>query len=88
MNSVLFDFVFRHTNSNTQVSAGELNSLRFPKADQELGRKVATIVNRILAAKRADPAADTSAWEREIDALVYQLYGLTAEEIAVVEGQA
>jgi len=45
------------------------------------------LVDRILAAKRADPAADISAWEREIDALVYQLYGLTAEEIAVVEGQ-
>ena len=43
--------------------------------------------SRILAAKRADPAADTSAWEREIDRLVYELYGLTEEEIAIVEGR-
>jgi hypothetical protein len=29
--------------------------------------------------------ADTSALEQEIDRLVYELYGLTDEEIAVVE---
>lgn len=29
---------------------------------------------------------DTSSLEHEIDQLVYQLYGLTNEEIAIVEG--
>ena len=33
-------------------------------------------------------AADTSALEREIDQQVYALYGLTPEEIAIVEGSA
>jgi len=37
--------------------------------------------------KHADPQADTSAWEAEIDALVYALYGLTEEEIRIVEGR-
>jgi len=43
---------------------------------------------RFFAAKRQDADADTSALEREIDALVYQLYGLTAaaREIKIVEG--
>jgi hypothetical protein len=31
---------------------------------------------------------DTIAWEREIDELVYALYGLTPEEIQLVEGVA
>ena len=31
-------------------------------------------------------AADTTALEREIDQQVYALYGLTPEEIAMVEG--
>jgi hypothetical protein len=31
--------------------------------------------------------ADTSALEREIDEMVYKLYGLTEEEIAIVEGK-
>ena len=39
----------------------------------------------VLAAKRADPAADTAAVEGEIDELVYALYGLTADEIKIVE---
>jgi hypothetical protein len=32
-----------------------------------------------------DAKTDTSAWEREIDQLVYALYGLTPEEIKIVE---
>lgn len=41
----------------------------------------------IETAKRADPSADTSAWEREIDERVYRLYGLTPEEIKIVEAK-
>ena len=43
------------------------------------------LVDRILKAKRAKPTADTTAWEREIDERVYRLYGLTPEEIQIVE---
>jgi len=39
-------------------------------------------------AKARDAAADVSAWEREIDPLVYALYGPTPEEIRIVEGAA
>jgi len=45
------------------------------------------LVERVLAAKRVNPRADTSKLEEEIDALVYQLYGLTEEEIRIVEGK-
>jgi adenine-specific DNA-methyltransferase len=46
---------------------------------------IVKLVERILAAKRAAPNADTSNWEREINERVYRLYGLTAEEIRIVE---
>ncbi|MBK9336930.1 MAG: hypothetical protein IPM98_10215 [Lewinellaceae bacterium] len=49
--------------------------------------ELATLADRILSAKRADPQADTSALEAEVDVLVYGLYGLTEAEIAVVEGR-
>ena len=49
-------------------------------------QSIIALVDKILAAKKADPRADTSAWEDEIDKLVYELYGLTEEEIKVVEG--
>lgn len=44
------------------------------------------LVDQILTLKKSNPQADTSALEREIDAMVYALYGLTDEEIAIVEG--
>jgi len=43
------------------------------------------LVERILTAKRAAPDADTTALEREIDERVYRLYGLTANEIKLVD---
>ena len=54
------------------------------KAEQN---NISKIVDRILAAKKKDPNADTSSLESEIDQLVYKLYGLTDEEIAIVEGR-
>lgn len=44
------------------------------------------LVDQILSAKKSNPQADTSALETEIDRLVYDLYGLTEEEIAIIEG--
>jgi len=46
-----------------------------------------TFVDQILAAKQKDPSADTSVLERQIDEMVYKLYGLTPEEIEIVEGK-
>jgi len=43
-------------------------------------------VNEILALKKANPEADTIALEHEIDVMVYALYGLSEEEIKIVEG--
>ncbi len=49
--------------------------------------KMTSLVESILAAKRANPQADTSKLEAEIDQLVYQLYGLSPDEIGIVEGK-
>jgi len=48
---------------------------------------IISLVDRILAAKKRNPAADTSALEREIDEKVYRLYGLTDDEIRVIESK-
>lgn len=41
----------------------------------------------VFAAKKADSSADTTEWEKQIDQKVYELYGLTPEEVAIVEGK-
>ena len=62
--------------------------LPIPTAPPEKQKAVERLVDRILAAKHRDAEADVSALEREIDELVYALYGLTPEEIKLVEGAA
>lgn len=39
----------------------------------------------VLAAKKADPSADTSAEEHKIDLVVYHLYGLTFDEAKIID---
>lgn len=45
------------------------------------------IQDKLFAAKKFDSTADTTALEHKIDELVYKLYGLTSEEIAIVEAK-
>ena len=50
-------------------------------------KEVEQKVEEILSIKSRNPQADTSNLESQIDQLVYQLYDLTAEEIAIIEDQ-
>jgi hypothetical protein len=74
----------------TKIRTNQLGRLPIPKFENQdqgqLARLVAS-VDEILS-KKLDSAADTSVLEREIDQQVYALYGLTPEEIAIVEGTA
>ncbi|MGL2412732.1 DUF7149 domain-containing protein [Helicobacter pylori] len=53
--------------------------------NQELADKITDGAKQILALKEKDPKANTQGLEKEIDALVYQLYNLTDEEIKTIE---
>ncbi len=53
--------------------------------NQELADKITDGAKQILVLKEKDPKANTQKLEKEIDALVYQLYNLTDEEIKIIE---
>ncbi|WP_231179886.1 class I SAM-dependent DNA methyltransferase [Helicobacter pylori] len=53
--------------------------------NQKLAHKITDDAKAILEAKEKDPKANTQKLEKEIDALVYQLYNLTDEEIKIIE---
>ncbi|MFP6185643.1 Eco57I restriction-modification methylase domain-containing protein [Helicobacter pylori] len=53
--------------------------------NQELADKITDYADKILQSKEKDPKANTQGLEKEIDALVYQLYNLTDEEIKIIE---
>ena len=56
-----------------------------PRITPEQQLPIIKLTDEILAAKRTDLDADTSRLEDEIDKLVYALYDLTPEEVAIVE---
>ncbi len=58
------------------------------KAERAEHDVLLALADRILTARRASRSTDTSVWERDIDERVYRLYGLTAEEIKLVEESA
>ena len=69
------------------ISVQAIEPLRVPFPSSEVERVIASKIDAIIAAKKKDSNADTSALESEIDQLVYKLYGLTDDEIAIVEGR-
>lgn len=68
-----------------QINDGRLIPIIIPTKAQE--ENICKIANKILQVKHENPASDTSLLESEIDKLVYQLYGLTEEEIKIVDGK-
>ena len=54
--------------------------------NREIVEKIEDLVEQIFIAKRTDPNTDTTELENEVDKLVYELYNLTPNEIAIVEG--
>ncbi|WRE30438.1 Eco57I restriction-modification methylase domain-containing protein [Helicobacter pylori] len=88
LNSRLLDWLFRKTSTNNHVNLYELETLPIPQItekNQELADKITDGAKQILALKEKDPKANTQKLEKEIDALVYQLYNLTDEEIKIIE---
>ena len=59
--------------------------LPIPKISAAKQKPFIKLMDQILQAKAINPLTDTSALEMEIDRLVYQLYGLTDQEIAAVQ---
>ena len=94
INSKVTNFWFEHYYGTTKVSGGyfdlngtQIKSIPVPNATTKQQNEISSLVETILKMKKQDITADTSALEREIDRLVYGLYGLTEEEIKVVEGK-
>jgi len=68
------------------VSVQAMEPLLVARPTDVENKAIVSLLDRILLAKKTNPNADTSALEDEIDQLVYKLYNLTPEEIAIVEG--
>ena len=79
------NFIQRSSGAVPQIRLKQLKELPIIIPDKETANFLIDKVDQILSLKSQDPQADTSVLEQEIDVMVYALYGLTEEEIKVVE---
>jgi type I restriction-modification system DNA methylase subunit len=94
INSWLLSWYHQKCNPKAQkrlfpkVLVSDLKKLPICPASEAEQRPIAQLVEQIVVAKQREPDGDTTVLEREIDRLVYELYGLTVDEINLVEGSA
>ncbi|GHP48652.1 type II restriction endonuclease Eco57I subunit R [Helicobacter pylori] len=95
LNSKLMTYFYKKKFFPTHMQGGafgfdtlSVETLPIPqitKSNKPIADKIIALVDKILALKEKDPKANTQKLEKEIDALVYQLYHLTDEEIKIIE---
>ena len=84
---------FYHFNHSPKATKGafpkilvqDIKEFPLPAVTESQKQTIIELVDKVLSAKKDNPQANTGAWESEIDRLVYELYGLSEEEIKVVE---
>ncbi|TPH40643.1 class I SAM-dependent DNA methyltransferase [Helicobacter pylori] len=95
LNSKLMTYFYKKKFFPTHMQGGafgfdtlSVETLPIPqitKSNKPTADKIIALVDKILTLKEKDPKANTQRLEKEIDALVYQLYNLTDEEIKIIE---
>ncbi len=95
LNSKLMTYFYKKKFFSTHMQGGafgfdtlSVETLPIPqitKSNQPTAHKITDCAKAILEAKEKDPKVNTQKLEKEIDALVYQLYNLTDEEIKTIE---
>ena len=88
LNSKLMHYYFHFIGIMTAGGAYTLKAATISALPFKIAKNttdISSIVDKILSIKENDHDADVSKEESEIDRLVYQLYGLTEEEIKIVE---
>lgn len=97
INSKLINWLFKSLNNTNHLPAREIKRLPVPMIDlnnkkqKAITTEIIKLVKEMLKLNKTPElgqrhVADIAVIDREIDQLVYRLYGLTKEEIKVVEG--
>jgi hypothetical protein len=92
LNSKVGDYFFHKTAAVRQGGYLEykpmyVSQLPIAKPTESQRREIEGLVGKILEAKKKDAQANTFSLELKIDAIVYEMYGLTEEERKIVEGK-
>jgi adenine-specific DNA-methyltransferase len=83
MKWVIYDICPVKMGNARKYGLSYIKKLPIPLGTSLIQKSVSSIVEKITDLKKKE--ADTTSLEKEIDQMVYKLYGLTEEEIAIVE---
>ena len=88
LNSKLTDFIYYFLNPEkgealAEVKKAHVEMLPLPLVSNEQQYEISRIVEMIIEKKKQ--SNDTAYLEKEVDNHIYQLYGLSAEEIDIIE---
>jgi hypothetical protein len=93
-NSYLLNWIFKKTSTNSNVNCYEIENLPVPTLDEKnnsIAGKIDEYVKEILSTTNKGSEIikskqfEIDELESQIDKLVYKLYKLTPEEIAIIE---
>lgn len=76
LNSSLFNFLYVKRFNDLKILQGNLSTLPFPKITAEQDEKLSALVDCALSGDKEAP--------KEIDSLIYSLYGFDSEEIGLI----
>ena len=86
LNSNCVNYYFKFYNQTNHVPIGEIKNIPFPQSiESDKAQYIQSLVHEILNKKRLGVENDTSEEEVQIDCMVCHLYGLTYEEVLVVD---
>ncbi len=84
-NSKLIDYFYSSLFMGWQITIPALEIIPIPRVTNDEQERICSVVKSAISSKSNNPYFNTFELEAEIDHVVYQLYGLTPEEIAVIE---
>ena len=88
--NVWFEYYYKTTKvagNYFDLNGNQIGSIPIPLAKPSQQKEIISLVDTVLSKKKTNPQTDTSAEEKKIDKLVYELYRLEPEEIRIVEEQ-
>ena len=85
LNSKLVNFWYTRKYKLPTIGGYELDSIPVPEVLPKQQLPIINLVSQILQLKNKDHEADITALQYQIDQRVYELYGLTEEEIAAIK---
>lgn len=87
LDSTLINYLFATKFLNLAIKAEYLKQLRIPIPSAAILKKLESLVSKVLELKKVNIEADTTSLEYQIDFCVYHLYGLTYDEVLIVDSE-